>query len=208
MNIAISFSLAGDNLRYCGGINANAKAIAEVYGRVAVVLHHDDSVPQAYLTAANQHGWELVQHERATSAEYLLWRFASVGDVRYDAVLCRDIDSVVCEREAAAVLQWMASDLDIHVMRDHEQHHTVPVEGGMWGAKRGAFPFDFQHLVAWWIARKKPFQYRSDTWFLHRFVWPYAMTKALVHDSLRRRWPGIPFPGVWEPCVGHYADYT
>ena len=46
----------------------------------------------------------------------------------------RDLDSLVTAREAAAVSEFLSSDLDFHMMRDHWVQ-TSKILGGMWGAK-------------------------------------------------------------------------
>ena len=51
----------------------------------------------------------------------------------------RDLDSLITEREAAAVLEWQQPEYDnrpVHIMRDHPSH-GVPILGGMWGVDLG-----------------------------------------------------------------------
>ncbi len=64
----------------------------------------------------------------------LLWRFLPAIDIQVDAFLSRDLDSRINEREAAAVQEFLDSDMAFHVMRDHPAH-TAYMMGGMWGAK-------------------------------------------------------------------------
>lgn len=65
----------------------------------------------------------------------MLWRFLPVIDPTVDIFLSRDLDSIVNEREVAAVKEWLtSSDQIFHGMRDNPAHRWE-VLGGMWGAK-------------------------------------------------------------------------
>ena len=54
---------------------------------------------------------------------------------KVDVAVFRDLDSVVSEREIAAVGQWLNSKHAFHIMRDHPNHGAVPMMAGMWGVK-------------------------------------------------------------------------
>ena len=51
-----------------------------------------------------------------------------------DYVMVRDLDGAIGSREVAAVKDWLHSDMDLHVMRDHPAHKRQ-LMGGMWGTK-------------------------------------------------------------------------
>ena len=51
-----------------------------------------------------------------------LWRFLPVLDPNVAVMLSRDADSLVSEREADAVNEWIKSGTSLHVMRDHGLH--------------------------------------------------------------------------------------
>lgn len=72
---------------------------------------------------------------------FMIWRFLPLGDPSVDVFLSRDLDSVVTEREAAAVRDWLAlpEKKAIQLMRDKSGAHYVPVLGGMWGARNSYF---------------------------------------------------------------------
>ena len=44
------------------------------------------------------------------------------------------MDSRITQREVMATKEWLSSDLDFHIMRDHEQHGYITIPGGMWSA--------------------------------------------------------------------------
>lgn len=59
-----------------------------------------------------------------------LWRFLPLNDEPVvDALLTRDLDSEVSEREVAAVNEWLNSSYSFHVMRDHPFHQAFILAG-------------------------------------------------------------------------------
>ena len=55
--------------------------------------------------------------------------------LKVDVAMFRDLDSIISERETAAVAQWLSSKHAFHIMRDHPDHGAVPMMAGMWGVK-------------------------------------------------------------------------
>jgi hypothetical protein len=111
----------------------------------------------------------------------MFWRFLPASEEDVDVFISRDCDSRLSEREAAAVEEWMQGPKLIHVMRDHP-HHTTPILGGMWGAKKGALPNLKNEIEAYT---------RGDFWqvdqnFLRDIVWPANYHKVLAHDDWKR----------------------
>jgi len=51
-----------------------------------------------------------------------LWRFLPILDPSVAVMVSRDADSLVSEREADAVNEWIKSGTSLHVMRDHGLH--------------------------------------------------------------------------------------
>ena len=117
----------------------------------------------------------------------LLWRFLPVIDVNVDLFLSRDLDSRINPREVAAVQEFLNSDKDLHVMRDHPAHSAFMM-GGTWGAKVNhqrdnflvAFKKLFKDAIAY-IDRVSGGGY--DQIALVRYVWPWGKKVAISHDS-------------------------
>ena len=66
----------------------------------------------------------------------MMWRFLPLADPLVDIVLSRDLDSVVNQRELAAVQEWLQSGALFHVMRDHPFHQTE-ILGQLYHHKEG-----------------------------------------------------------------------
>jgi hypothetical protein len=121
-------------------------------------------------------------------------------------------DSRLNPRDALCVAEWMNTGAWVHSIRDHPNHDR-PMNGGMWGAKRG-----FLHHVAKTssyqyyekeVDTTKPVRmselirdywnrdvYGADQSFLQDILWPLIGHVALSHDSYTcERFPHCrPFP--------------
>ena len=61
----------------------------------------------------------------------MTWRFLPLLDPLVDRMLCRDTDSLITEREVAAVNQWLyQSNSTFHLMHDHPAHCYTQFLGG------------------------------------------------------------------------------
>ncbi len=132
---------------------------------------------------------------------YMFWRFLAVDDA--DAVMVRDADSVVSEREVVVINQWLASDCQWHIIRDHPAHRSVPIPGGMWGyrklpchPRKLSFENDnsfFAHIGWWQQETRKSFtKVQHDQHFLK---WMYEKyIKNFPEDILRFGPQGIRIP--------------
>ncbi len=197
MKKLITFSLWGDDPKYCEGALKNIKLAGTFYPgwtcRFYVAAPTGiQSVPQYYIDELFEY------HNGAAITDYgndvevvmvnepddwcgMFWRFYPASEDDVEVFISRDCDSRLSEREALAVEEWMKGPKLIHVMRDH-LHHTAPIMGGMWGAKHGALPnlkLDIKKYI------------RGDFWqvdqnFLREIVWPAHYHKILAHDDWRR----------------------
>ncbi len=80
-------------------------------------------------------------HGNQSHMNFMIWRFLPLGDPSVDIFLSRDLDSVVTEREAAAVQDWLGlpEKKAIQLMRDKSASHYTAMLGGMWGARNSYF---------------------------------------------------------------------
>ena len=57
-------------------------------------------------------------------------------DTQVDIMMSRDLDSLINERESAAVFEWIESPFAFHTMRDHPLH-KIEIVGCCFGIKLG-----------------------------------------------------------------------
>ena len=143
----------------------------------------------------------------------MFWRFLAVDDA--DVCISRDCDSVVNEREAGAVKEWLEKDYQWHGMHDHKSHRKFSMMGGMWGyrhyqetnrpekrAQESAYFFDFRNksmktYIDEWLNEKESNTTIGRDWdqlFLGDAIYKgKAQTNIMWHGSWVRN-SGNPFP--------------
>ena len=148
----ISFSLWGNNLKYCLGAIKNAELTSFIYPNWISRFYIHKDVDQKYINQIKDLNSQIVIMEQNPSWEGMMWRYLPAKDKDIELFISRDCDSRLNNREKSAVDQWLTSDKNFHIMRDHP-YHGFSILGGMFGAKKNGFEiltnsiagFDFQN---------------------------------------------------------------
>ena len=193
----IAYSLWGAQGVYVDGSLQNAERAVKLYPGWTCRFYLDDTVPAAAVASLAQAGAEIVTMPRpAADRPYdgLFWRFLAADDPAAELVLFRDCDSLLNEREGAAVEAWLASGRTAHVMRDHVLHCDLML-AGLWGVRATKLPLLAEAIAAWIAANPHPLNARvQDQVFLRHAVWPLIREDQLTHDSVYRVFGAEPFP--------------
>jgi hypothetical protein len=184
MKKLITFSLWGDDPKYTVGAIRNAELAERLYPdwtcRFYIGEHTPGSVEYQFL--CQKSNVEYVQMPTGMEGwKGMFARFLPAGEDDVGMFISRDCDSRLSEREAATVEDWLKGPKLIHAMRDHP-HHSVPILGGMWGAKRHAIP-DIKEQIDLWT---KEDRWQTDQEFLRDVIWPKHYHKVLAHDDWMR----------------------
>lgn len=178
MNI-ISFSVWGNEDKYLKGCFENIEIAKEIYPGWKTRFYCDSQLSSKFISDLNKKGAQTVIKETVKNNwEGLFWRFLPASEKDVDIFISRDIDSRLNEREKAAVDEWLASDKDIHCMRDHIEHN-VPILGGMWGSRKRVL-FNIESLINEWVDHS----YKgSDQDFLREKIWNENKHRIICHDK-------------------------
>lgn len=195
----IAFSLFGAQAKYCECAVLNAQAQAQHYPDWTCCFFVDASVPAEVLARLRAHGARVIEMDpdEARRLPGPMWRFLALDLPGVQRVICRDADSLINAREAAAVHAWVASGRRFHVMRDAATH-TELMLAGLWGAVAGALP-PVRSLLQGFLAKPLASAHFADQFFLREWVWPYAQGDLLQHDDVFGLAPCEPFPPVPLP---------
>ncbi|PEI04155.1 hypothetical protein CRM79_13490 [Pantoea agglomerans] len=188
----IAFCLYGDQPRYCETLIKNVEVAPEFYPGWVCRIYLDDSVPQHVWQRLDQPHVQLVDMSHEKTLFPTLWRFLVLDDPDVKRFIVRDADSLLSEREAAAVNAWLASPYWFHHMRDYFSH-TELLLAGMWGGCHGVF-HNVEQAMRDFIARYQGSQRFTDQYFLKVALWPTVRESLLSHDELfsfhqARAWP-------------------
>lgn len=210
---SIAFSLYGNQPRYCETLIKNVEVARELYPAWHCRVYLDESVPQHVWQRLQQAGAQLVDMSHEKEIQPTLWRFLVMDDSTVRRFIIRDADSLLSEREAAAVQAWLDSPFWFHHMRDYFTH-TELLLAGMWGGCHGVFRNLAQQMRDF-MARYTGNQRFTDQYFLKVALWPTVRTSLLSHDDLFHFHQAQPWPAHapvrWQTDhfhVGSNAGYA
>ena len=109
-------------------------------------------------------------------------------------MLFRDADSVISQREAQAVAEWLASGKMFHTLRDAGTH-TELMLAGLWGAVAGAVP-NMRGKIETWLQKPLASRHFADQFFLREEVWKYAKQSLCGHDRIFGFYDAQDFPNA------------
>lgn len=190
----IAFTLFGDSPRYCEAAIANVLAAKELFPHWRCRVYLDETVPTSIQQRLRDAGAQIMDMSGAAQdgVHPLMWRFLVVDDPEVDRYLIRDADSLLSEREQAAVEQWVTGDTWFHHMRDYFTH-TELILAGLWGGCRGGL-MPLKPLMQAWLARQADVTRFADQIFLREIVWPTLRQSVLNHDEWFDFHGAVPFP--------------
>lgn len=131
---AISFSIYGDNPKYLIGLMKNLELCKYFYPDWIIFIYYDNTVPSEFIKEITNNFNIVTRDMSQMSIPGMFWRFLVHDEIGVDLFIIRDVDSRLGIREAIAVYDWINSNKNLHIMRDHP-HHTFKILGGMWGLK-------------------------------------------------------------------------
>lgn len=197
----ISFSLWGTNPKYTVGAIKNAELAKTVYPDWICRFYVGKDVPidiiNKLMSFDNTEVFIMSDKPDWTG---MFWRFYAASDATVDVMLSRDCDSRLGYREKAAVDQWLASDKDFHIMRDHP-HHRELILGGMWGCRNKIM----RRITDSILNFNKTDNYDVDQDFLRKCVYPAVVDYSFTNDSFFLK-TGFPTPRVDGEFVGDVFD--
>lgn len=178
----IGFSLFGHEAFYAEAAVRNAQDVAQHYPDWVCRFYVGPEVSSAIKLRLHQAGAEVVSPPQAQAhLPGTVWRFLAIDDLRVSTVMMRDADSLITNREVAAVQQWLDSGKSFHVIRDHAMH-TELMLAGLWGARTKQLRGIGQALLTFFA---KPFHpTHADQHFLRDWVWPRVWSDVVQHDAV------------------------
>lgn len=182
MKNIIAFSLWGDNPMYWVGALRNIELAKEYYPGWICRFYIDEESRTDLIESIKGDNVEVILVSSKDSFHGMFWRFWASIDDDVDIFISRDCDSRITEREVCAVNEWLESDKDFHIMRDHP-YHQVPILSGMWGSKNNSLSNINDLLNEWEIFPNKGRYNAEDQDFLGQLIYPIMNGKTLEHSE-------------------------
>ena len=199
MKNVIAYSLWGDHPMYWVGALKNIEQVKSYFPGWICRFYIDNSCRQDLIDSITGDNVEVILVDSKDSFHGMFWRFYAAADPDVNIFLSRDCDSRFSNREISAINEWLVSDKDFHIMRDHP-YHTVPILGGMWGCRNGILRSDkinILELIKSWTH----FSIKGcDQDFLGQVIYPMIKDTAMEHSEFNLQFGGAikPFPHTRE----------
>ena len=131
----ISFSVYGKHPVYTYGAIENALLAQDLFPGWICRFYYNSTLDLKIVNALKSiSNTELVLIDTHKGAGNTAWRFRPMFESDIDIVISRDADSRLNPRDAACVKEWLASDKDFHLIRDHYWHNVL-ILAGMFGTR-------------------------------------------------------------------------
>ena len=180
MNV-ISFSVWGSGTSYSYGVLDNCVQIKKQMPTFKAWVYYNNTISKEVKKCLEKlDNVRLIKMPDKNDKKNTMWRFLPAFDPKVNILLVRDADSRIEIREIAAIIEWLQSDKDFHIMRDHPMHRRK-VLAGMWGCRNQILvPFkkEYEDYL------KKPFTLGNwivDELFLQNHIYPHIVGKAFIH---------------------------
>ena len=199
MKNIVAYSLWGEHPMYWIGALKNIEQVKEYFPEWVCRFYIDKECNQDLIDTIKGDNVEVILVDSKDSFHGMFWRFWASEDENVGIFLSRDCDSRFSNREVFAIKEWLESDKDFHIMRDHP-YHTVPILGGMWGCRNGIMiKIGLIKMIEGW----NQFQRKGiDQDFLGRCVYPLVIDNSIEHSEF-----GLNFGGEIRPFPTERIDY-
>jgi len=190
----ISFSLWGDDPKYCNGIVKNCMLAFKFFPQWSVFVYFDNTVPNECLEELEWYSnVSLYEKEKGFGA---FWRFEAMtpGTI----VLSRDADSRLSLREKKIVDDWIKTDKKMCCIRDHANHYEFPIMAGMFGIQDGLSKEIFQSMESY----TSNHSYLVDQIFLRDHVWPAYQNDCIISGIKETQWMKDSYESIGRDFIG------
>ncbi len=208
MKKVISFSLWGNDKKYCIGAIKNAELAKIYYPDYECWYYiHQMSVPKEIIKILLQlnNTKIILKKGNINKCKPMMWRFEAIDDPEVEIMLSRDTDTRILLREKLAVDEWLKTDKKFHIMRDHPYHNTV-ILGGMFGTKKLEEIPCWKNLINNWTQN---YHRDYDQDFLRVIIYPIIKDNSIKHCSFNKyEEDAIEFPIKFNKDYNFVGEYV
>jgi hypothetical protein len=211
MKKIISFSLWGNDPKYCVGAIKNALLKEKYYPDWICRYYVNENVPCDYINELKSlKNIEVIISFNPADWTFTTERFCAIDDEDVSHVIFRDTDSRLNQREADAVNEWIEKKTAIHIMKDHPYHGSFPILAGMWGINKSKFPYSMRESLDSYSQINLESQYHYDQIFLSSYIWLNFYDDATIHDEFffKKKFPNKRNPNEFVGQVFDENDNT
>ena len=175
----ITFSLWGLDEFYNYGAYENALIAKTIYPGWICRFYYSNIDETILKLLSKLDNVELVDMKSGHNYSNMFWRFIPAFNGENAIVMSRDADSRLNMREKLAVDEWLKSDKDFIIMRDHV-HHKTRILGGMWCSRNSLL----KPLKKQFDNYSRIDKVGNDQKFLQDIVYNHVINKSIIYDTM------------------------
>ena len=179
----LSFSLYGDNPIYTIGCVKNAILHKSIFKKFEMWVYHNNTVPKNILDELVELGVKLINTNEDNGFFGSLWRFRPISEKGVEYFISRDCDSRISFRDEIGVNEWIESNKNFHILREHPYGHGWLMNAGMWGGKGGSIENINELIINYLLNNNRSFDKSIDQCFLRDVIHPIAKNSLFLHDE-------------------------
>jgi hypothetical protein len=179
----ISYTVFGEEHWYRKGLIRNIEIARTLFEDWTVRVYLSDKIDREFIDKVSKYkNVDLVVKKEKYPFEGLLWRMLPMQE-GHEAVIVRDCDTRLFQRDKNLVDDWMSLNFKYHICRDNPGSWNVML-GGLYGGKKPNLVIEdaFHKWRESYIRRKKNL-YLWDIGFLRKFVYPYIRNDLIVYSE-------------------------
>ena len=177
----VSYSLFGNQKIYKTGLLHNIEIAKKLLPDWKIRIYFCSKVDKKFIDLCKNSNTEIIIKDRNYKYDPMLWRMLPMEE-NHDAVIVRDVDTRIWDRDKRLIDDWLKSDFKFHVAREN-LGSDWPIMAGIWGGKKPNLKIKKNFNK--WIkkeARTKN-SYINDQAFLSKFIYPIIRHDLLVYSD-------------------------
>jgi len=179
----ISYCLFGQEQWYKNGLLENIKLAKILFEGWVVRVYASYQIEKDYLRKINSFAnVQLIIKKEKYPFEGLLWRMLPMQE-GHDAVIVRDCDTRLFQRDKNLVDDWMSLNFKYHICRDNPGSNNV-ILAGLYGGKKPKLEIeDKWHKWRENYVKGKKSLYLWDNDFLRKYIYPHIWRDLIVYSE-------------------------
>ena len=206
----ISFCIWGKTRLYHYGLWENAMLLPKIFPGWEMVIYYTQTADMEVLNELKKLPYVTLHFINIKNgSQNGMLRFLAGFNPEYDIVISRDADARLLQRDAEAVKEWLNSNKDFHIMRDHPANNSL-IMAGMWGARNKILCHPEIEEQFWkYIKNPEYKKWGNDQRYLNKYIYPRVINTSIVHSIFYRPESfAKPFPKTAYPRHRGFVGMT
>ncbi len=173
----ISYAIFGEEDFYRKGLKKNIEIAKYLFDDWVLQIRVSNKIDKSFIKSLESSNTDIIIEPDDSSRK--MWRMLPM-ETNYEAVIVRDIDTRLMDRDRILVDDWINSKYKFHICRDNPGSEQ-PILGGLYGGK--CPNLNIKKYWRKWILEKEQQIFIWDMGFLKRYVYPQIKNDLVVYTE-------------------------